>query len=164
MKAINKNIYSFILFLFFFLNTSSLLSQQFYIKSGLSITSNFKGIRGNLPFWLHSNKKSGSIYKNSANISKYVSFYTELFQNDYLNIKLESKLINRLAYTSSTYLETGFIEFEFRNFEIIAGRFYDPLSIKENNLSIGSFMFSKNALPIPKVLVSTKDYFEYSWD
>ena len=75
-----------------------------------------------------------------------------------MNLKFESKFINRLASSSSTHLEISFIELESHNFEIIAGRFYDPLTTKENDLSIGSFMFSKNAIPIPKVLISTKDY------
>ena len=160
MKVFNKISFLFIIIIFF-LNPILLFSQQlisqFSIKSGFSFTSNIKGINYNLPFWHHSNK-NGSIDKNSANINKYLSFKTEIYSNDIMNLKFESKFINRLASSSSTHLEISFIELESHNFEIIAGRFYDPLTTKENDLSIGSFMFSKNAIPIPKVLISTKDY------
>ena len=160
MKAFNK-ISSLFIFLFFFLNPSLLLSQQLIsqlnVNSGISFTSNFNGINDNLPFWFHSNK-SGGIDKNSANINNYVSFTTDLYNSDYLNIRVESKFINRLANTSSTHLEIGSIRLQYNDFEVIAGRFYDPLTIKENDLSIGSFMYSKNAIPLPKIAITTKDY------
>ena len=160
MKAFNK-ISSLFIFLFFFSNPSLLLSQQLIsqlnVNSGISFTSNFNGINDNLPFWFHSNK-SGSIDKNSANINNYVSFTADLYNSDYLNIRVESKFINRLANTSSTHLEIGSIRLQYNDFEVIAGRFYDPLTIKENDLSIGSFMYSKNAIPLPKIAITTKDY------
>ena len=160
MKVFNK-ITSLFVFLFFFMNPSLLLSQQFIsqlnIKSGISFTSNVKGINDNLPFWFHSNK-NGSIDKTSANINNYISLTSDLYNNDLLNIIVESKFINRLAYTSSNYLEIGSIKIQFHNFAVIAGRFYDPLAIKENDLSVGSFMYSNNAIPLPKIAITTKDY------
>ena len=149
------------IFLFFFLNPSSLSSQQINsrinIKSGLSFSSNFKGLQHDLPFWLHSNK-NGSIDQSSANLKSYISLTADLYSNDLINIKVKSKFINRIARTNSAHLEIGSIELEFNNFEIIAGRFYDPLTNKENHLSTGSFMYSNNALPLPKIAISTKDY------
>ena len=122
MKAFNK-ISSLFIFLFFFSNPSLLLSQQLIsqlnVNSGISFTSNFNGINDNLPFWFHSNK-SGGIDKNSANINNYVSFTTDLYNSDYLNIRVESKFINRLANTSSTHLEIGSIRLQYNDFEVIA--------------------------------------------
>tara|TARA_B100000575_G_C23143622_1_gene666648 strand:+ start:3824 stop:5293 length:1470 start_codon:yes stop_codon:yes gene_type:complete len=160
MKAFNKT-YSLFIILLFFLNTSSLLSQQlisqFNIKSGFSFTSNFKSINDNLPFWFHTNK-NGSIDKNSANINNYLSLKADFYRHDLLNIIIESKFINRVAYTGSTHFEIGSIKLQFQDFAIMAGRFYDPLTIKENHLSIGSFMYSNNAIPLPKIAITTNDY------
>ena len=119
MKVFNKISFLFIIIIFF-LNPILLFSQQlisqFSIKSGFSFTSNIKGINYNLPFWHHSNK-NGSIDKNSANINKYLSFKTEIYSNDIMNLKFESKFINRLASSSSTHLEISFIELESHNFD-----------------------------------------------
>ena len=160
MKSFNDK-YLLFIFIFYFLNPLSLSSQQidsrFNIKSGLSFSSNFKGLQHDLPFWLHSNK-NGSIDKSSANLKSYISLTADLYKNDLLNIKVKSKFINRVAHINSAHLEIGSIELEFNNFEIIAGRFYDPLTNKENHLSIGSFMYSNNALPLPKIAIITKDY------
>ena len=160
MKVLNNKLILFFLF-FLCLNPTLVFSQEIKpkinIKSGIIATSNLRDIQGNLPFWLHSNK-NGSIDKNSANISKYLSFKKQLYENDLLKINIDSKLINRFAHSNSAHLEIGSIEIEFDDFKFIAGRFYDPLAIKENNLSIGSFMYSNNALPLPKIAITTKDY------
>ena len=160
MKILKNNFRLFFV-LFFSLNPSLLKSQQIISKihfnSGIRVTSNFKSIHDNLPFWLHINK-NGSVDKNSANINKYISLDVNLYSNDFLHINVQSKFINRIANTNSTHIEIGSIEFNSHNFAIIAGRFYDPLTIKESHLSIGSFMYSNNALPIPKIAIKTNDY------
>ncbi len=160
MRDINYK-YLLLTYLYFFINPSVLLSQQLIsdinITNGISVTSNLKGLQDNLPFWLHSNK-NGSIDKNSANINNYISFSGILFKNNYLSIDLETKLLSSLANKSSNHFEVGYIKIELHDYEIIAGRFYDPLTVKENHLSTGSFMYSNNALPIPKIAIKTKEF------
>lgn len=153
--------YLLLIYLFFFIYPSVLLSQQsisdINIINGISVSSNLKGLQNDLPFWLHSNK-NGSIDKNSANITNYITLSGNLYNKNNLSIDLETKLLNRLANTSSNHFEVGYIKLQLHDYEIIAGRFYDPLTVKENHLSIGSFMYSNNTLPIPKIAIKTKEY------
>lgn len=115
-------------------------------------------MNSDLPFWMHANK-DGEVDEHSANAFTYADIFYRPFSANNLKIETGGRVIarysdNPLAFINTLYAKTTF----FNNFVLSAGKFIDPLALKEDELSTGSFMISRNANPIPKIAFHTNGF------
>jgi Capsule assembly protein Wzi len=121
---------------------------------------------GNTPFWLRANQYGivplesnfvtlrGDIhsdYKKAS--SKEANYKLSKFDWGYgLNI------VGNLGKKSDFFIPEAYVKAKYGKFEIYAGRRKEIVGLVDSTLSSGSYIWSGNALPIPKVQISTPDF------
>lgn len=124
---------------------------------GSSVNLNTAGLDNDLPFWLHANR-DGVIDQGSANSISYLAGSGKYFLNKDWRIEVGGKAVLRFSDNSSAFLNEIFMKFQGYDFILAAGKYIDPLAQKEDDLSTGSFMISRNASPIPKIALYTDGF------
>lgn len=127
------------------------------IKTGFTFMMNPQGFDEDLPFWMHVNR-DGRIDQNSANALNYIEGNIQLFKNSIFEIESGGSITSRYSSSPSIFFDKAYVDIKAYNFKLTAGRFIDPLAMKEDELSTGSFMYSRNATPIPKIAFSTDGF------
>lgn len=160
-KSPNSAVKHFLLlFTLTLLFTTALHAQQHEseIKIGTSFLINPGGLDKDLPFWMHANQ-DGVVDQYSANAFTYIDvMYRPLWSNN-LKIETGGRVITRYSYNPLAFINTLYAKTTFFNtFVLSAGKFIDPLALKEDELSTGSFMISRNAKPIPKIALHTDGF------
>lgn len=119
---------------------------------------NPSGLRSNLPFWMQANK-DGVVEPNSANAITYVDLFYRPVSANNISVETGGKMVMRYSVNPQVFINTLYARTVlFNNFVLSAGKFIDPLALKEDELSTGSFMISRNAQPIPKVAFHTNGF------
>ncbi|MBD3616007.1 MAG: hypothetical protein HUJ22_05485 [Gracilimonas sp.] len=130
------------------------------LKTGATFFMNPQGLDQDLPFWMHANN-DGRIDQNSANALHYVEGYSQIFKNSVFEVEAGASFVSRdYADTQVSYFDKAYLKLHIYDFKFMAGRYIDPLAEKEEELSTGSFMYSRNATPIPKIAFSTDGFAE----
>lgn len=130
---------------------------QVTINAGMEIMSNLGGTTNQLPYWMHVNN-FGRVDQNSANVINYIEGNSKLFESHNFDIETGVNISSRLSKSSSIFFDRAYLKINAFDFKVLGGRFLDPLTEKENNLSTGSFMYSRNATPIPKIALATDGF------
>lgn len=156
-KKLSLSLLTLILFSGQAIAQDHLKDLSYDLKTGFTFMLNPQGFGKDLPFWMHVNR-DGRIYQNSANAVNYIEGSARLFMNSIFEIKSGGSVISRYSSSSSVFFDKAYVDIKAYNFKLTAGRFIDPLSMKEDELSSGSFMFSRNATSIPKVAFSTDGF------
>lgn len=131
--------------------------DSFDLKAGTIFSTNTSGLDNDLPFWLHANR-NGKIDQSSANALFYIDGSSVLYSNGDLSLETGGSFTTRYSETPAAFFNELYVHAKAYNFKLSAGRFLDPLALKEDELSTGSFMISKNATPIPKVAFYTDGF------
>ena len=124
---------------------------------GSEILVNPASLGDDLPFWFH-NQRFGIVDQNSANGILYAYFNTKLMSTERIDLSITAMPVVRNSSHYSMFFNLGDITARYRGFKLSAGRFVDPLAEKENPLSTGSFIVSRNATPIPKIAFYTDGF------
>ncbi|MEX0609603.1 MAG: capsule assembly Wzi family protein [Balneolaceae bacterium] len=132
-------------------------TADFKLKAGTIFTSNVSGLNSELPFWLHANR-DGTIDQSSANALLYVDGSSYLYKGRDFSVETGGRFISRYSDDSAINFNELYVHATAYSFKLSAGRFIDPLASKEDELSTGSFMISRNATPIPKVAFYTDGF------
>lgn len=127
------------------------------IKTGFTFKLNPQGLDADLPFWMHVNR-DGGIDQISANALNYIEGNILLFKNSIFEIESGASLTSRYSSSPAIFFDQAYLDIKAYSFKLTAGRFIDPLAMKEDDLSTGSFMYSRNATPIPKIAFSTDGF------
>lgn len=128
-----------------------------------SVTYGFKssvytGIGEDLPFWFYANT-DGVVDRSSANyISRFYSYYTSIDTATTFRITTGFDAYARLSQDDALFFNElyGSVGYGFLNLK--AGRFYNPLGLQDNDLTMGSMVVSRNATPIPKIQLATNGF------
>ena len=154
-----------ILFIFGLLSTFKAESQKFFQKATGSFSSGFIGsTTSNSPFLLRSNQyglvpfKSNLAYFN-VNIKKE---YDSLFS---LKRKLRPfgygygiEVQANVGNVNQVLLPVAYAKVRYKSFEFYAGRRKEIQGLVDTLGTIGSYIWSGNALPLPKVEISIPNY------
>jgi Capsule assembly protein Wzi len=121
---------------------------------------------GNTPFWLRANQYGivplesnfvtlrGDIhsdYKKAT--SKEADYKLSKFDWGYgLNV------VGNLGKQSDLFIPEAYIKAKYGKFEIYAGRRKEIVGLVDSTLSSGSYIWSGNALPMPKIQISTPNF------
>jgi len=162
----NTSIRTFIYFLIYLgFSVGKTFGQDFIQKASKSVgTGLIASTSGQNPFWLRSNQYgampfSSNAFYAEANINKaYDSTYT-----------LDKKLtkfnfgygINTLAFvgkTNTIMIPEAYLKIRYGVFEAFVGRKKETIGLVDTTLTSGSFAYSNNALPIPKIQISIPNY------
>lgn len=122
--------------------------------------STFLSSSNRLPFWFYSNQYGTVSPSSSLLISGGISSYSpDTSAISWSQIKLNYGLeaLGRVGGTSKFHLVEGFGSLKYGIFELYAGRRRETVGLLGDTLlSSGSYVWSGNALPIPKLQLSTK--------
>ncbi len=155
------------LLIFTFLTIPNLMAQvqsqsthdnttKLKVHSGLYISSG-----DSLPFWFYSNVK-GKIDPSSTNFFNEVTFSHTLWEdnNRGLSLSTGANAVLRVADNNSIHFSELFLKAEAFGLQLDAGRFYQPIGLNNHDLSVGSMMVSGNAIPVPKISISTPEFMD----
>lgn len=131
--------------------------RDVHLSYGFKSYTNFSSVNAQLPFWFHQ-QQFGVIDQKSANAVLYGTASKTWHKGQHFKLRAEGEVIGRVSEESTMYLNTGFLEARFKGFKLTGGRFIDPLALKEDELSTGSFIMSRNATPIPRIAFQTDDF------
>jgi hypothetical protein len=127
------------------------------LKTGVSLLTNLNGFNEGLPYWSHVNQ-DGRVDQNSANVINYIDWRANLYKTSLIDLTIGGSLTSRISESSSIFFDKAYVDLDIGNFKLMGGRYIDPLALKEDELSTGSFMYSRNATPIPKVAFATDGF------
>ncbi len=126
--------------------------------------NNFLSTSQNLPFWLASNR-NGEVQRNVPSLQfigeiqhEYDSLYNSERKLKKFNLGYGIRNVVNISKTPDLRLSEGFIKARFRSFEFYAGRRREIIGLIDSTLSSGSYIWSGNALPIPKIQISIPNY------
>lgn len=111
-----------------------------------------------LPFWFYSNT-GGIVDPSSTNFINH--FYSHFTQRDTARSLQFSGRIDahaRLSEDNALLLSQLYGQVIYRGLRLTGGRFYDPMGLNDDDLSMGSLLVSRNAIPLPKVQVATDGF------
>lgn len=127
------------------------------LRYGLSSTV-YGGPEGNLPFWFYSNS-DGVVDPSSANlVNGFYAYVTERDTANDLRLTGGFDVHGRLAADNTLVFTQLFGKASYRGIRITAGRFYDPVGLNDDDLSMGSMLISRNATPVPKIQVGSDGF------
>jgi hypothetical protein len=155
--------------IFFLLTISNLFAQVNEIKREIKYTAEVGTIlstNGETPFWLRANQYGtvpstspivtlrGSIssdYKKA--ITKEDQYKLSKFDWGYgLNI------VGNVGKENQFLIPEAYVKAKYGAFEIYAGRRKEIFGLVDSTLSSGSYIWSGNALPMPKIQISTPNF------
>lgn len=157
-----KFFYKTMLLIFFY---SSLFGQKIFRNLKYQTTSSiYLSTSNQTPFWQRSNQYGtvplknpvvgieGGIYK------EYDSTYSDEGKLKKINIGYGINAIANVGFTNQILLPEGYIKTRFGIFELYAGRKRETIGLIDTTMSSGSYIWSGNALPIPKIQISVPNY------
>jgi hypothetical protein len=155
--------------IFFLLTISNLFAQVNEIKREIKYTAEvgtYLSTDGSTPFWLRANQYGtvpstspivtlrGSIssdYKKA--ITKEDQYKLSKFDWGYgLNI------VGNVGKENQFLISEAYVKAKYGAFEIYAGRRKEIFGLVDSTLSSGSYIWSGNALPMPKIQISTPNF------
>ncbi|MGD8747880.1 MAG: capsule assembly Wzi family protein [Balneolaceae bacterium] len=143
--------------LFFILSLPAKSFGQNGVSYGIS-SSVFASTGDELPFWLYANT-DGTVDPEANNL--LTNFYSKYsFSNDKTHLRLESgfQAYSRFSEKNALFFTQLYGQLGYHFLNLTIGRFYNPIGMNDNDLSMGSMEVSRNATPIPKIELSTNGF------
>lgn len=118
----------------------------------------------NLPFWLHSNQSGevplqSQILQFSTQVKhEYDSLYTQDQKLKKFGWGYGARLVANVGKVNQFIASEAYIKGRYSIFEIYAGRRKEIFGLVDTALTSGSYIWSGNALPMPKVQISIPNY------
>ena len=115
------------------------------------------GIGGAIPFWLFSNQYS-ILDNNPFNIYSRIGYKKPFTGQRKIDFSAGFSIVNRYSNQYDLYAEEAYGKIRFYFIDLQAGRIRESFGNHDNLLSSGGFLWSGNALPLPKITLLTPDY------
>jgi hypothetical protein len=155
MIFLTRGIPAAVFLLLFIVTPIVLNAQERNISYG--IETSVYASADDLPFWFYANS-DGVVDPASNNlISRFYSYYTSETANS-IRVQTGFDVYSRFSEQNALFFNElyGSIGYGFLNLN--AGRFYDPVGLNDDDLSMGSMEVSRNATPIPKIQLETNGF------
>jgi Capsule assembly protein Wzi len=153
----------FILFSFYLFAQSNEIKREikYTAEAGTIISSN-----GETPFWLRANQygtvpnQSPIFTLRGSIISDYKKAITK--EDQYKLSKFDwgfgLNIVGNVGKENQFLIPEAYLKAKFGAFEIYAGRRKEIFGLVDSTLSSGSYIWSGNALPMPKIQISTPNF------
>ena len=118
----------------------------------------------NLPFWLHANQhgevplKSQFLQFSGSVHHEYDSLYTKAGKLNKSSWGYGARAVANVGKVNQFILSEAYLKARFSAFEIYAGRRKEIFGLVDTTLTSGSYIWSGNALPMPKIQISIPNY------
>jgi Capsule assembly protein Wzi len=159
-----------ILFIIFLLSSASnLFAQSNEIKREIKYTAEAETIissNGETPFWLRANQygtvpNQSPIFTLRGSISSdYKKAITK--EDQYKLSKFDwgfgLNIVGNVGKENQFLIPEAYLKAKYGAFEIYAGRRKELFGLVDSTLSSGSYIWSGNALPMPKIQISTPNF------
>ncbi|NBB22831.1 hypothetical protein GVN20_25975 [Runella sp. CRIBMP] len=153
------------LFLLLFLNFSvvaqtdtTLRKTSYFAEAGGMAASNSR-----TPFWLRANQFGTVPLENPFAFVKLGGQTTFGTDSRKPQLHLQAELVANASKTFNVLLPTAAATLRFRKFEIYAGRRKEFFGLGDTLLTSGSYSWSGNALPLPKIQIGTRGFVPISF-
>ncbi|MCP9754960.1 hypothetical protein EGI26_07320 [Lacihabitans sp. CCS-44] len=156
----------YIFFLWMMLSCSSLLHAQkilhghtYTFKTGLLAAS-----KKSTPFLLHTNQfglmptQPGVAYLSAGIAKDYDSLLTINKKLKAFNYGYAVEIHTNLGNTKQILLPEAYLKLRFKHLEFYGGRRKEIQGLTDSTLSSGAYVWSSNALPVPKLQISTPNW------
>ena len=114
-----------------------------------------------LPFWMRANQygevplESG-IFTLQGQISR--DYKPRTGENDKFSYGYGVRMVGNVGKTNQFLLPEAYVKVRYGAFELYGGRRKEMVGLADSTLSSGSFIWSGNALPIPKIEIAVRNY------
>ena len=155
--------------IFFLLTTLKLFAQSNEIKRETKYTAEAGTIistNGETPFWLRANQygivpNQSPIFTLRGSVSSdYKKAITK--EDQYKLSKLDwgygLNIVGNVGKENQFLITEAYVKAKYGVFEIYAGRRREIFGLVDSTLSSGSYIWSGNALPMPKIQISTPNF------
>jgi hypothetical protein len=139
--------------------------MQYHAEAGVYVSSNKEN-----PFWLRSNQygivplKSGIGTIRGGIYKEYDSTYNAAGKLRKFNYGFGVNVVANLGQASKVILPEAYVKLRYKAFEFYAGRRKEIFGLVDTSLTSGSYIWSGNALPLPKIQISIPNYIPVLWD
>lgn len=158
MSILFSSLRSALVLILFLVFSQSLFAQQNKLNYGIETDFSASATSDNLPFWFYANK-GGTVDSRSANLlNQFYGTYNFISSNKRWSIETGFDAIARLSTNSSFHFTELYGASQYRAFQLQVGRFYDPIGLNNHDLSAGAMMMSKNAIPMPRIMIKNPDF------
>ena len=155
--------------IFFLLATLKLFAQSNEVKRETKYTAEAGTIistNGETPFWLRANQygivpNQSPIFTLRGSVSSdYKKAITK--EDQYKLSKLDwgygLNIVGNVGKENQFLIPEAYVKVKYGAFEIYAGRRKEIFGLVDSTLSSGSYIWSGNALPMPKIQISTPNF------
>lgn len=139
--------------------------QNLVKNNKYSATSSlFLSTTDKLPFWLRVNQYGevpieSQFLQLSVDVHhEYDSIYNKNKQLNKFSFGYGARGIANVGKINQLIVSEAYAKIRFKNFELYAGRRKEIIGLVDSSLSSGSYIWSGNALPIPKLQISIPNY------
>lgn len=156
-------LYAILFIVLFSCVATTAFAQNIFSNTKYELESGFYASTSNKnPFWLRTNQ-----YGVVPNESQFLTFRAGFFKDFTNKITDKNKTIKwgyglrgvaNIGKHSQLYLQEAFVKTGFRAFELYIGRRKEIFGLVDSTLSSGSYAWSGNALPMPKVQFQMQKY------
>jgi len=130
-----------------------------YAGSGFRVASNKSN-----PFWIRSNEygtvpfQSNNLFVSAGLKKEYDSTFNIQKKLLPLDIGYGFQLFSNIGTANTFSINEGYLKIRFKFLEVYGGRRREIIGLTDSTLSSGSIIWSGNAIPIPKIQISTPNY------
>lgn len=110
-----------------------------------------------LPFWFYANV-DGKVDPAGTNWLNQIGMKHRLLSGEKLTMDLGGNAVFRASDNSSVHFSELYLRARAYGLKFEAGRFPQPIGLNNHDLSIGSMMVSRNAIPVPRISLSTDGF------
>jgi hypothetical protein len=161
LKTVLAILFSFVI--------TDIFAQNDEVKREIKYTAEIGAIlstKGEMPFWLRANQygivpsESPILTVRGSIISDYKKAITK--EDQYKLSKFDwgygLNVVGNVGKENQVLISEAYIKAKYGAFEIYAGRRKEIVGLVDTTLSSGSYIWSGNALPMPKIQISTTNF------
>ncbi len=164
------NLYALFLVLWSTLFSSVIVQAQTTIRSGKHKQAHVEVggfvVSGAMPFWLRANQlgvvplsgSTGTIRAGFSSDYRQVNPTDSMAKPKKVDWGYGMEVVGNAGQQSQFLVPEAYLKARWGRFELYAGRRRDPIGLVDTTLTSGSYAWSGNALPIPKVQFGTLGY------
>lgn len=148
-----------------FLASSSVLGQNFFEKIKYQAESGiYLSTSGKTPFLIRSNQYGTVPLENpiftlrGSAFKEYDSTYNSDNRLNRLSVGYGINAVANIGKTNQVILPEAYVKLRYGAFEFYAGRRREIVGLVDTTLTSGSYIWSGNALPLPKIQIAIPNY------
>ncbi|MDR8393501.1 capsule assembly Wzi family protein [Aliifodinibius sp. S!AR15-10] len=148
----------FITIIFYLVETVN--AQNNNEPDGLDVelrSSVYTATEGELPFWFYSGVY-GTVDPGSTNFLNEISFQQSIIGNSKISLDAGGNAVLRWSEDSTILFPQLYLTGRALGLKLDIGRFPQPIGLNNHDLSVGSMMVSRNAMPVPKISISVPEF------